>query len=113
MQIFLTIFLNSQRFYLPKYINSPRFIFSKHTIPPRFYRSILMARGELSFRIYSRLDPFLSHKGTIVSNETDEERTCLLGGGAGRSSDRSSYRVIEKTNLNRPYMVDAISPPVP
>ena len=27
----------------------------------------------------------LSRKGTIISNETDEERTCLLGGGAGRS----------------------------
>ncbi len=27
----------------------------------------------------------LSRKGTIISGETDEERTCLLGGGAGRS----------------------------
>ena len=32
---------------------------------------------------------------TIISNETDEERTCLLGGGAGRSSDRSGFRGIE------------------
>ena len=31
----------------------------------------------------------LSRKGTIISNETDEERTCLLGGGAGRSSERT------------------------
>ena len=38
----------------------------------------------------------LSRKGAIISNETDEERTCLLGGGAGRSSDRSSYRGIER-----------------
>ena len=31
-------------------------------------------------------DCFLSHCiRTIVSNETDEERTCLLGSGAGRS----------------------------
>ena len=43
-------------------------------------------------------DYFLSHCiRTIVSDETDEERTCLLGGGAGRSSDRSSYRVIERS----------------
>ena len=39
---------------------------------------------------------FLAARATIISNETDEERTCLLGGGAGRSSDRSSYRVIER-----------------
>ena len=38
----------------------------------------------------------LSRKGTIISNETDEERTCLLGSGAGRSSDRSSYRGIDR-----------------
>ena len=30
------------------------------------------------------------------SDETGEERTCLLGGGAGRSSDRSGYRGIER-----------------
>ena len=30
------------------------------------------------------------------ANESDEERTCLLGGGAGRSSDRSGYRVIDR-----------------
>ena len=35
---------------------------------------------------------FLSARATIISGETDEERTCLLGGGAGRSSDRSSFR---------------------
>ena len=34
---------------------------------------------------------------TIISDETDEERTCLLGGGAGRSSDRSSYLVIDRS----------------
>lgn len=46
--------------------------------------------------------------------KTWERKSCLLGGGAGRSSsDRLSYRVIEKANLNRPCMVDAISPPVP
>ena len=28
---------------------------------------------------------FLAAKATIILNETDEERTCLLGGGAGRS----------------------------
>ena len=40
-------------------------------------------------------DYFLSHCiRTIVSNEMDKERSCLLGGGAGRSSDRSSFRVI-------------------
>jgi len=38
----------------------------------------------------------LSRKGTIISDETDEERTCLLGGGAGRSSERSGYRGIER-----------------
>ena len=42
-------------------------------------------------------DYFLSRFArTIVSDETDEERTCLLGGGAGRSSDRSGFRVIER-----------------
>ena len=35
-------------------------------------------------------------EGAIITDETDEERTCLLGGGAGRSSDRSSYRGIER-----------------
>ena len=40
-------------------------------------------------------DYFLSRFArTIVSNETDEERTCLLGGGAGRSSDRSSFQKV-------------------
>ena len=34
--------------------------------------------------------------GTIISNETDEDRTCLLGSGAGRSSDRSGFRGIER-----------------
>ena len=28
---------------------------------------------------------FLAARATIISSETDEERTCLLGGGAGRS----------------------------
>ena len=51
--------------------------------------------------ILSRMgDYFLSHCiRTIVSDEADEERTCLLGGGAGRSSDRSSYRGIESRVL--------------
>ena len=35
-------------------------------------------------------------EGAIITDVTDEERTCLLGGGAGRSSDRSSYRGIER-----------------
>ena len=52
-------------------------------------------------------------RDTIPRNY-QERKSCLLGGGAGRSSsDRLSYRVIEKANLNRPCMVDAISPPVP
>ena len=45
---------------------------------------------------------------TIISGETDEERTCLLGGGAGRSSDRSGYRGIEIASVDRPSLVDAI-----
>jgi hypothetical protein len=40
---------------------------------------------------------FLAARATIISNETDEERTCLLGGGAGRSSDRSGFRVIDRS----------------
>ena len=31
-----------------------------------------------------------------ISDEMDKERTCLLGGGAGRSSDRSGFRVIDR-----------------
>jgi len=45
---------------------------------------------------------------TIVSDETDEERTCLLGGEAGRSSDRSGFRVIDRASVDRPSLVDAI-----
>ena len=44
----------------------------------------------------------------IIPRKYQERKSCLLGGGAGRSSsDRLSYRVIEKANLNRPCMVDA------
>ena len=50
---------------------------------------------------------FLAARATIISDETDGERTCLLGGGAGRSSDRSSFRVIEKASVERPNLVDA------
>ena len=51
-------------------------------------------------------DCFLSHCiRTIVSDETDEERTCLLGGGAGRSPDRSGYRGIEGASVDRPSLV--------
>ena len=47
-------------------------------------------------------------RDTIPRNY-QERKSCLLGNGAGRSSsDRLSYRVIEKANLNRPCMVDAI-----
>ena len=52
--------------------------------------------------------PFLNHKGTILSDETDEERTCLLGGGAGRSSDRLSYQGIDRASVDCPSLVDAI-----
>ena len=44
----------------------------------------------------------LSRKGTIISNETDEERTCLLGGGAGRSP---IDRVIKRLFRQRVYIV--------
>ena len=39
---------------------------------------------------FTKNDVRLWDFGTL--NETDEERTCLLGGRAGRSSDRLSYR---------------------
>ena len=39
---------------------------------------------------------FLAARATIISDETDEERTCLLGGGAGRSFNRLSYRGIDR-----------------
>ena len=42
----------------------------------------------------------------IISGIKEEERTCLLGGGAGRSSDRSSYRGIDRAKgiiLNSQY----------
>ena len=35
-------------------------------------------------------------EGAIITDVTDEERTCLLSGGAGRSSDRSGFRGIER-----------------
>ena len=35
-------------------------------------------------------------EGAIITDVTDEERTCLLGGGAGRSSNRSGFRGIER-----------------
>ncbi len=44
----------------------------------------------------------LSRKGTIISGETDEERTCLLGGGAGRSGQTAILCVELKQKL--PYI---------
>ena len=39
----------------------------------------------VSFLCLREYKPGVSAAGTIISDETDEERTCLLGGGAGRS----------------------------
>ena len=50
----------------------------------------------------------IQSRGTTKKEEPEKEKTACSDCWAGRSSDRSSYRVIEKTNLNRPYMVDAI-----
>ena len=44
----------------------------------------------------------IQSRGTTKKEEPEKEKTACSG------SDRSSYRVIEKKNLNRPYMIDAI-----
>ena len=47
----------------------------------------------------------LSRKGAIITDVTDEERTCQLGGGAGRSP---IDRVIDRASVDRPNMVDTL-----
>ena len=43
---------------------------------------------------------FLAARATIISDETNEERTCLLGGGAGRSPiDRVTGGLRERKGL--------------
>ena len=48
--------------------------------PRHFFTSVIQRRNGKAVSEYNS-----DAMDTIISDETDEERTCLLGGGAGRS----------------------------
>ena len=75
-------------------------------ISPRKKLAVFLSLRERLFLISLHSnDCFLSRFArTIVSNEMDKERTCLLGGGAGRSSDRSGFLGIERASVDRPSL---------